>query len=73
MLCRQLRCRYAVVTCALAVLQRGDVAFHPPLPAAKLAALDRVKMSNAIKVRCTSPDDVMHQLEDLSLLARCEV
>ena len=51
-----MRCRHAIVTCPLAVLQRGDVAFHPPLPAAKLAALDRVKMSNAIKVRWTSRD-----------------
>ena len=48
--CRQVRCRHVVVTCPLAVLQRGDVAFRPPLPAPKLAALDRVKMSNAIKV-----------------------
>eukprot|EP00891_Asterochloris_glomerata_P008389 jgi/Astpho2/8389/e_gw1.00122.39.1_t len=47
---RQVRCRHVVVTCPLAVLQRGDVAFRPPLPAPKLAALDRVKMSNAIKV-----------------------
>ena len=71
--CRQVRCRHVIVTCPLAVLQRGDMAFHPPLPAPKLAALNRVKMSNAIKVGRASPNDSMRKLQDLALLDRVEV
>lgn len=46
----RLRCRHLVLTLPLAILQRGDVLFRPPLPEHKLGALSRIKMSNAVKV-----------------------
>lgn len=39
-----------VVTVPITVLQREDIIFLPPLPQLKQQAIQRVKMSNAIKV-----------------------
>lgn len=47
---RRKSCRQVLVTASLAVLQRGDITFEPPLPEAKQQALSRLKMTNAIKV-----------------------
>lgn len=47
---RKLRCRHVIITVPIAVLQREDILFRPPLPQYKRAAIQRVKMSNAIKV-----------------------
>lgn len=47
---RQIRCRHVVVTVPITVLQRDDITFLPPLPPLKQQAIQRVKMSNAIKV-----------------------
>jgi hypothetical protein len=49
----QLRARRVVVTVPLALLQRGRVAFHPPLPPAKAAALGRVRVGRAMKIVLT--------------------
>lgn len=50
---RRIRCRHVVVTVPITVLQREDITFSPPLPQLKQQAIQRVKMSNAIKVLCT--------------------
>ncbi|GLC55793.1 hypothetical protein PLESTB_001029400 [Pleodorina starrii] len=47
---RVVRCRAALVTVPVSILQQGSIAFSPPLPAAKAAAISRVRMGNAIKV-----------------------
>ncbi|KAL3134987.1 hypothetical protein ABBQ32_007941 [Trebouxia sp. C0010 RCD-2024] len=47
---RQIRCRHVVVTVPITVLQRDEITFSPPLPQLKQQAIQRVKMSNAIKV-----------------------
>ena len=44
------RFRHVLVTASLAVLQSGMITFEPPLPDAKQGAIDRLKMSNAVKV-----------------------
>lgn len=49
---RRKRCKKVLVTASLAVLQSDIIAFQPRLPAAKRGALSRLRMSNAIKVRC---------------------
>ena len=49
---RQIRCQHVVVTVPITVLQREDITFSPPLPQLKQQAIQRVKMSNAIKVLC---------------------
>jgi len=48
--CRQIRCKHVLVTVPISVLQREDITFAPPLPQLKRQAIQRVKMSNAIKV-----------------------
>lgn len=45
-----LRCRYAVVTVSLRMLQLNVPCFSPPLPRATALAVQRLRMSNAIKV-----------------------
>lgn len=50
-ICRQLRAKHVLLTVPVTVLQRGDILFTPPLPEAKQNAIQRVKMSNAVKVR----------------------
>lgn len=40
----EFRSSYAVITLPLGVLKAGDVTFSPPLPKAKRAAIDRMKM-----------------------------
>ena len=40
-----------MVTVPITVLQREEITFTPPLPQLKQQAIQRVKMSNAIKVR----------------------
>ncbi|KAL0045848.1 hypothetical protein WJX82_006614 [Trebouxia sp. C0006] len=47
---RQIRCKHVLVTVPITVLQREDITFVPPLPQLKQQAIQRVKMSNAIKV-----------------------
>lgn len=47
---QHVQCRAVVVTVPLVQLQSGAIAFSPALPAAKLGALSRLKMSNAVKV-----------------------
>lgn len=54
--------RSVIVTVPLPVLQRGELAFEPPLPSAHLAAVRSLRMGSALKVivRLTSrfwPDD----------------
>ena len=49
---RQLSCSKVIVTVPIAILQRGDILFRPSMPPEKLAAIARIKMCNAIKVRC---------------------
>lgn len=51
--CRQIRCQHVLVTVPITVLQREDITFMPPLPQVKQQAIQRVKMSNAIKVCCS--------------------
>ena len=46
---RKIRCLHVVVSVPLLVLQREDILFKPPLPEAKLGAMSRLKMSNAVK------------------------
>ncbi|KAK9820697.1 hypothetical protein WJX74_008336 [Apatococcus lobatus] len=43
-------CRHLILAVPHAILKAGSIHFSPPLPAAKLAAMGRVKVSNAIKV-----------------------
>ena len=43
-------CRHVILTVPILMLQRERILFSPPLPAAKRAAISRVKMSNAMKV-----------------------
>lgn len=45
-----LHCRHVIVTVPLLMLQRDCISFQPALPPAKLAAISRIKMSNAVKV-----------------------
>ncbi|DBA73197.1 TPA: hypothetical protein ACH3X1_011273 [Trebouxia sp. C0004] len=47
---RQIRCKHVLVTVPITVLQREEITFVPPLPQLKQQAIQRVKMSNAIKV-----------------------
>ncbi|KAK9867463.1 hypothetical protein WJX84_001341 [Apatococcus fuscideae] len=47
---RRIRCRHLILALPHSVLKAESVLFSPPLPAAKLAAQQRVKVSNAIKV-----------------------
>ena len=47
---RKMRCKHVIITVPVTVLQREDILFMPPLPQYKRAAIQRVKMSNAIKV-----------------------
>ncbi|KAG8458703.1 hypothetical protein KFE25_012901 [Diacronema lutheri] len=47
---REVACRRLVVTVPLACLQRGALAFVPPLPATKARAIERVRVGNALKV-----------------------
>ncbi|KIY95491.1 hypothetical protein MNEG_12471 [Monoraphidium neglectum] len=49
---RELRARKVVVTAPLRVLQAGKIAFSPPLPERKRAAIQRLRMGNAVKVVC---------------------
>ncbi len=44
------RCRYVVVTASLRMLQLNQPSFVPPLPAPVARAVQRLRMSNAIKV-----------------------
>ena len=46
----RLHARHVLVTVPLAILKRGDIAFEPPLPERKQAALQRLQMSTAVKV-----------------------
>lgn len=45
-----LRCRYVIVTASLRMLQLNVPSFSPPLPSATALAVQRLRMSNAIKV-----------------------
>lgn len=45
-----LQARKAVVTVPLPVLKSGDIAFSPPLPCRKLAAIDSMSFANGVKV-----------------------
>jgi monoamine oxidase len=45
----ELSARAAIVTCPLPVLQRGDLAFDPPLPPSHRAALERLAMGHVIR------------------------
>lgn len=47
---RQIRCKKVVVTVPILSLQRGDILFKPPLPPEKVSAIERIQMSNAVKV-----------------------
>ena len=47
---KRLRCRHVLVTVPITILQRQDILFKPPLPSAKMAAIERIKMGNAVKV-----------------------
>eukprot|EP00878_Enallax_costatus_P037744 GHUV01042707.1.p1 GENE.GHUV01042707.1~~GHUV01042707.1.p1 ORF type:complete len:209 (-),score=62.70 GHUV01042707.1:119-745(-) len=47
----KLGCRKVIITAPLAVLQQERIAFGPALPAAKTAAVKRIRMGNAAKVR----------------------
>lgn len=47
---RQLHAKHVVVTVPLAILQAGVIAFEPPLPAEKRAAIDRIDMHGGLKV-----------------------
>ena len=48
---RQIRCRKVVITVPVLALQRGDIVFKPPLPPEKISAIERIQMSNAVKVK----------------------
>jgi monoamine oxidase len=43
--------RKVIITVPLKVLQSSLITFHPSLPPAKLGAVQRLKMGNAVKVR----------------------
>lgn len=45
-----LDCDYAIVTAPLGVLKAGNLAFDPPLPAAKTAAIDRLGFGTLTKL-----------------------
>ncbi len=45
------QCRRVIVTVPIMMLQQERIIFSPPLPAEKTAAISRIKMSNAVKVR----------------------
>jgi len=47
---RKIRCLHVVVSVPILILQREDILFKPPLPPAKLGAIGRLRMSNAVKV-----------------------
>ena len=47
---RQIRCGKVIITVPILALQQGDILFKPALPPAKCSAIDRIKMSNAVKV-----------------------
>ena len=47
----RIRCRHLILALPHAILKAGSVHFRPPLPAGKVAAMGRVKVSNAIKVK----------------------
>ncbi|EFJ44139.1 amine oxidase-like protein [Volvox carteri f. nagariensis] len=47
---RVVRCQAALLTVPVTILQQGAITFSPPLPAAKTAALSRVRMGNVVKV-----------------------
>jgi monoamine oxidase len=47
---RKLRCRAAVFTVPLPILQQGVIGFTPALPPPKQAALSRIRMGNVIKI-----------------------
>ena len=63
---RRIRCRHLILALPHSVLKAESVLFSPPLPAAKLAAQQRVKVSNAIKVWLTRIG-----LFDLILMPAC--
>eukprot|EP00878_Enallax_costatus_P027136 GHUV01029188.1.p1 GENE.GHUV01029188.1~~GHUV01029188.1.p1 ORF type:complete len:433 (+),score=137.10 GHUV01029188.1:367-1665(+) len=46
----KLGCRKVIITAPLAVLQQERIAFRPALPAAKTAAVKRIRMGNAAKI-----------------------
>ena len=48
---RQISCEYVILAVPLRILQRGDILFQPQLPVWKQKAIQRLKMSNAVKVR----------------------
>jgi len=49
----RLGARKVIITAPLGVLQAGCIQFSPQLPAAKLAAVSRLRMGNAAKVSTT--------------------
>ncbi|KAK9804891.1 hypothetical protein WJX72_010512 [[Myrmecia] bisecta] len=46
----RIACQHVVVTVPVSLLQREQIVFAPALPEEKLAAIQRVKISNAVKV-----------------------
>lgn len=47
---RQIRCGKVIITVPILALQRDDILFKPPLPPEKRSAIERIQMSNAVKV-----------------------
>ena len=47
---RQLRCSRLVITVPITSLKEGGMLFKPALPFWKTGAIDRIQMSNAVKV-----------------------
>lgn len=47
---RCIQCKCVLITVPLKVLQKSDIRFVPDLPRWKQDALNRIQMSNAIKV-----------------------
>ena len=43
---------HVIVTVPLKILQERTIEFHPPLPNAKLRAIDTVKMHGGLKITC---------------------
>ena len=47
---RQIRCGKVIITVPVLALQQDDILFKPPLPQEKRSAIERIQMSNAVKV-----------------------
>jgi len=60
------RAKYALVTVSVGVLRAKRIAFHPPLPEWKQAAIDHLKMGNLQKVIIPFSRDVFPKVPDSS-------